>query len=198
LLIKKITRINRKQEVFVLFFDPIPFLRLKTPFIVRAFHWNALAACGIAVREATNSDDSFLRTLYRSIREPERAWVPWSDDEWGRFVDLQFQARSASYSHQFPELLRYILETDGNPRESIWIHETPQELRLVDLALLPEVRNQGIGTAALKDIQSDATKRSRPVVLHVYSDNPALRLYQRMGFSTVRQSDGRNEMRWQP
>jgi ribosomal protein S18 acetylase RimI-like enzyme len=56
-------------------------------------------------------------------------------------------------------------------------------LHLVDIALLPAWRGRGIGAALIKDLIAAAG--SRPVTLHVITENPARRLYQRLGFHEV-------------
>jgi ribosomal protein S18 acetylase RimI-like enzyme len=54
--------------------------------------------------------------------------------------------------------------------------------RIVDIALLPEQRGKGIGTALLRDLLAEADGTGKRVTIHVERLNPALRLYERLGF----------------
>ena len=63
----------------------------------------------------------------------------------------------------------------------------PQEIRIVDIALLPEHRKAGIGTALVSAIQSEAAQANKPVTIHVEQFNPARRLYERLGFRVVKE-----------
>ena len=72
------------------------------------------------------------------------------------------------------------------------------ELRLVDLSLLPEYRNRGIGSALLRDLLDEAAGANKRVILHVSQGNPAARLYERHGFSYVGEQGIYWRMEWRP
>ena len=52
----------------------------------------------------------------------------------------------------------------------------------MDIALLPEYRGRGIGTALLEELLVEADATGRRVTIHVERFNPARRLYERLGF----------------
>ena len=56
------------------------------------------------------------------------------------------------------------------------------EIRLADLALLPQYRNKGIGSALIGELQTESVMTKRPVRLQAGKDDRVLRLYQRLGF----------------
>jgi ribosomal protein S18 acetylase RimI-like enzyme len=60
------------------------------------------------------------------------------------------------------------------------------EIRLVDIALLPEHRGRGIGGALLRGLLDEGAVSGRRVSMHVERSNPALRLYERLGFERVK------------
>ena len=69
----------------------------------------------------------------------------------------------------------------------------------MDIALLPEYRNKGIGTAILRDLMDKARQEDLPLVLRVEFFNPAIRLYQRFGFVKTREVNSvYQEMVWTP
>lgn len=52
----------------------------------------------------------------------------------------------------------------------------------MDIALVPGARRRGIGTRLLRAVLEHARRDGRSVSIHVERDNPALGLYQRLGF----------------
>ncbi len=52
----------------------------------------------------------------------------------------------------------------------------------MDIALLPERRNEGIGTHLLKSLIHESEASGKILSIHVERFNPALRLYERLGF----------------
>ena len=73
-----------------------------------------------------------------------------------------------------------------------------EERGLVDVSLLPEFRNRGIGGALLRDLLERAASEKRRVSLHVLPDNPAIHLYQRLGFTHAGEQGFHQRMEWQP
>ena len=55
----------------------------------------------------------------------------------------------------------------------------------MDIALLPDYRNRGIGSGLLRDLLEEAAVTGKRLTIHVERYNPALRLYRRMGFEPV-------------
>jgi ribosomal protein S18 acetylase RimI-like enzyme len=60
-----------------------------------------------------------------------------------------------------------------------------REIRIVDIALLPEYRGKGIGNGLLRDLLAEADADRESVTIHVERLNPALRLYERLGFAVA-------------
>ena len=59
-------------------------------------------------------------------------------------------------------------------------------------AVLPEFRNQGIGTHILNQLLNEIAKLYPQVSLSVREDNPAISLYERIGFSKIEGSESTN------
>ena len=64
----------------------------------------------------------------------------------------------------------------------LYLEQTERELRIMDVSLLPDHRNQGLGTALMRALLGHADDQQLTLSLHVEPFNPALRLYQRLGF----------------
>jgi ribosomal protein S18 acetylase RimI-like enzyme len=55
----------------------------------------------------------------------------------------------------------------------------------MDITLLPEHRGSGLGTALLRELMAEGEAAGKPVTIHVEVYNPAMRLYQRLGFRQI-------------
>ena len=139
----------------------------------------------VQLRLANDEDVEFLRILYASTREEELAVTEWSEAQKREFCRMQFEAQSAHYREHYPTAEYSIIECDGNAAGRLYVHRGEREIRIMDLALLPEWRGRKIGTALLRELQSEAERRNVPLSIHVERFNPALRLYERLGFRAL-------------
>lgn len=73
-----------------------------------------------------------------------------------------------------------------------------EQLLVVDLALLPPFRGQGIGTALLRSLLEESTRTGLPARVHVEEFNRARSLYERLGFRLVSASPPYLLMEWMP
>jgi ribosomal protein S18 acetylase RimI-like enzyme len=140
---------------------------------------------GIALRAANPGDREFLRTVYASTRQDEMARVPWSEREKQAFLDMQFEAQDRYYQERYPDTAFLVVERDGAPIGRLYVDREPEEIRLIDIALLPKHRGAGIGGALLADLLDEARRTGRVVRIHVETFNPAMRLYERLGFRRI-------------
>jgi ribosomal protein S18 acetylase RimI-like enzyme len=85
---------------------------------------------------------------------------------------------------------------DGQAVGRIVIDRAGNEFRLVDIALLPEHRGRGLGTALIQNLQREAAAAKKPVRLSVLKGERAFRLYQRLGFEKTGEADLREQMEW--
>ena len=91
-----------------------------------------------------------------------------------------------------------IMLRDAVPVGRLSVARWQDEIRLVDIALLPPSRNTGIGTAILRDFLAAAAVAQQPVRIHVEKFNPALRLYERLGFAPIADKGVYLFMEWSP
>ena len=152
----------------------------------------------ITFRPIRSEDEAFLYRLYASTRENELAQVPWDDGEKETFLRMQFQAQHQYYQEQFLNAEFQIILRDGRLIGRLYVDRRADEIRLIDIALLPEERNGGIGTSLLKELLVEAVRAGKPVRIHVERYNPALRLYERLGFSRIDDQGVYHLMEWSP
>jgi len=140
---------------------------------------------GISLRPITAEDREFLLRLYRSTREEELATTSWGEDEKSAFILHQFSAQHIEYSRAYPNGDFRVVLVDGEPAGRLYLNRMPEQLRIVDIAMLPEFRGRGIGGSIVADVIARGEAEGVPVTIHVERFNPALRLYDRLGFRPI-------------
>jgi ribosomal protein S18 acetylase RimI-like enzyme len=136
----------------------------------------------IALRPADEADEALLREIYASTREDELALVEWPDEERRAFLAQQFDAQSTHYRTHYADARFDVVEMDGDPAGRLYVARWDDEIRVVDISLLPRFRGRGIGTELLRELLEEGARTGRRVTIHVEKHNPALRLYSRLGF----------------
>jgi ribosomal protein S18 acetylase RimI-like enzyme len=156
------------------------------------------ASGAVTLRQATPRDYDFMRLLYHSTRAEELAQFPFDEMQKVAFLDQQFAAQYQHYGIHYPTCERNIIERDGEPVGRLWLDEWKDQIRLVDIALMPQWRGSGIGTRLLRDVLERGRRAGKPVTIHVEAYNPALRLYERLGFTQVDTNGVYYLMKWTP
>ncbi len=136
-------------------------------------------------RRIRPGDEDFLYAVYASTRQDELAPLDWDEAQKTAFLRMQFLAQHTYYQEQFSDAAFEIVLLDGRAIGRLYVARREDEIRLIDLALLPEHRNAGIGTLLLKELLAEAAEARKPVRIHVERFNPALRLYTRLGFRPI-------------
>ena len=152
----------------------------------------------ITQRPSTPDDEAFLYELYRSTRTDEMAAWGLDESQQKSFLDLQFRARQRHYAIAFPGSEHKIILCDDRPIGRILVHRSTHEIRLVDIALLPEHRGKGIGARLIRELHREATDTGKTLTLHVDKLNRAARLYERLGFMVIGDTGGSYKMEWRP
>tara|TARA_R110002124_G_C8831169_1_gene504732 strand:+ start:292 stop:744 length:453 start_codon:yes stop_codon:yes gene_type:complete len=147
----------------------------------------------------TADDMAFLSRLYRSTREDELSCMPWAEPQKQAFIDMQFLAQHDHYQKHYPEALWLIIEQKKQRIGRLYLERWNTEHRIIDIALIPETRGQGIGRAILADLMEDAAADGeKGISIHVEKENHAMSLYRRMGFAVVEDKGVYDLLRWAP
>jgi GNAT superfamily N-acetyltransferase len=141
-----------------------------------------LAHSALSERPASADDGDFLFRLYASTRAEELAAFGWPPAQLESFLRMQFHARRQSYAAAFSDAVHSILLAGTTAAGSAIVWRGAQEIRLVDIALLPEFRNRGLGGQWISGLIREARAAGLPLRLSVLHGNPAGRLYERLGF----------------
>jgi ribosomal protein S18 acetylase RimI-like enzyme len=149
----------------------------------------------LSLRPEQPEDQAFLFELYSTTRQEELDAWGWPPELRGPFLKMQFQA-SQGYHTAFPTADFQIVLLNGRSAGRLVVNHAPEDVRIVDIALLPEHRNAGIGSTLVQRTCDEAAARRKPVRLCVLKSNRAQRLYARLGFVTTSQTELHLEMQW--
>ncbi len=152
----------------------------------------------ITRRPVTDADLDFNRRVYAGTRAGEMALVAWSDAEKGAVLRFQFDAQKTYDDEQFPDASFDLVLLDGEPAGRLYVDRRADEIRLVDVALLPEHRGRGVGGRIMREILAEGEEKGLLVRIHVERENPAMQLYRRLGFAKVEEQGVYDLMEWTP
>jgi GNAT superfamily N-acetyltransferase len=152
----------------------------------------------VTLRHITPADDALLLELYGSTRADELALLPWSDEQKQQFIAMQLAAQQDYYSQKYPDGQHDVIVYDGRAVGRLYVARLADEIRIVDLIVLPTERNAGIGSQLVKQLLEEARAAGKRVRIFVESFNPSLKLFERMGFVAVEESGIHLLLEWTP
>ena len=145
----------------------------------------------VQLRPAIAGDEEILLEIYASTRADELAMINWSETERNAFVRMQFAAQQDYYRSQYPRGDHKLILADGHPAGRLYTAENEDEIRILDITVLPHLRGAGIGTPLITGVLSRAKDAGKPVRIYVETLNPSRRLFERLGFKMI-EEDGLN------
>jgi len=135
-----------------------------------------------SLRVSNPEDHDFMLRVYASTREDEMRLVDWDEAQKQAFVQMQFEAQRQHYLITYPQAQYDVIEQEGQSIGRMIVDRSENTILLVDIAILPEYRNAGIGTRLIEDLLEEADRSHCSVQVHVEIFNPAMNLYKRLGF----------------
>ena len=161
-----------------------------------------LAASGgeVTLRPAGPEDYEELVRVYASTRADELAQVTWwTDEQKLAFCRQQYEAQKTEYDARYPDAQYDVILLDGQTAGRLWVGRDEEQIRMLDIAVLPWARGRGIGTAVVTSLIEEARaagKRLRHMVFMLNTD--ARRFYERLGFRVFEEVAGYLHMEWAP
>jgi GNAT superfamily N-acetyltransferase len=140
-------------------------------------------------RLSTPADRPFLRALHHAA---------YRDVIVRQFGSWDEQAQDAWFEQSLAEAVMSVVEEEGEPVGAIGLTSAPDCLYLVELQILPNFQNRGLGSALLDRQLSEARARGVPIRLRVLLENRARSLYERKGFVITGETETHFLMEWRP
>lgn len=154
-------------------------------------------AVRFVLRPEVEADAPFRLALFRASRGPGWDQLPLPADLLARVMEQQFHAQIQGYRAAYPRARLEIVMVDGQPVGRLATDRDADALHLIDIAVVPERRGQGIGRAILRALIAEAAALGAPVTLQVAHDNlAAQRLYHRLGFEATAADETHLTLRW--
>lgn len=76
--------------------------------------------------------------------------------------------------------------------------ENKEEIEVIQLQIAPQFQGKGIGKIVLQELLAKAHHKQKKVKLSVLQQNPAWRLYQRLGFVLTHQDEQSYYLQYEP
>ena len=139
----------------------------------------------LSLRAETDDDLEFIARLYATTREEELRQVDWPADQKAMFLRQQFDAQRRHYRAHYQGAQFSIVMLGNVPIGRLYVHRQTDDIRLMDIALLPEHCGRGFGSQLIATLLEEGKSSGRSVSIHVEVFNPAMRLYERLGFRQI-------------
>jgi ribosomal protein S18 acetylase RimI-like enzyme len=155
-------------------------------------------AASLSLRPVTIEDEDFLFDVYQSSRGDDLRELGWNEERIAEFLRMQYEAQKQFHRDEFTNATDQIVLLGGRPAGRLMLERRDHEIRWIDLSLLPEYRNAGIGEKLIRQVQSEARTNRKPVRLQVIRLNRAVSLFERLGFVRTSETGTHFQMEWSP
>jgi len=145
-----------------------------------------------------NFDEPFLLTVYASTRSEEMAVVSWSNEQKRAFLEMQLQAQHNYYLSRFPNASYSIISLEKEPIGRLYVERQEDKIKILDITVLPEYRNKGVGTKLIAEILQAGEQAKKPVQIYVEIYNPSANLFSRLGFQPIAEEGINLLWQWNP
>lgn len=152
----------------------------------------------ISRRPATPDDEAFLLELYTSSRGDDLRGLGWAEERISEFLAMQYEAQQKFHENDYQEATDEIVLCEGERAGRLLVDRRAQEIRCVDIALLPAFRDQGVGSFLIRQLQDNAKAERKPLRLQVIRFNRANSLFERLGFERTSETGTHFQMEWTP
>jgi ribosomal protein S18 acetylase RimI-like enzyme len=161
------------------------------------YGWRRSAERRLGFRPISDDDELlFAGRVYASVRKDYLADLPWQDVQKAAFLLLQFRAQHARYLQEYPEADRLLISRGEVDIGRLYIDRQPDQLRIIDIALMPAHRHKGTGEAILRDLMDEAASCGSVLSVEVDKTSPAMRLFRRLGFTVEADRGDCDLLRW--
>jgi GNAT superfamily N-acetyltransferase len=149
------------------------------------------------IRPATAEDVRFLAdVVLEATRAQDRLPADFDERQWRRaFCEWTME----QVRGEIPDTTTSVVEVDSESVGRLRITCTADYMELCGIQLLPDIQRHGIGTAIIEDLKAKAAAAGISLELAVEKDNPdARKLYERLGFVQVGETQQDMKLRWSP
>ena len=148
-------------------------------------------------RIETPADEPFVRRVVTETIAEEFGAAAWPEPMRGSILGLQYDTRRSAARAAGGDITSQVIVADGEDVGWLLTSELPDQIRIVEIAILPDWRGNGVGEAAIRGVLERGARDGKPVRLVVTRTNArAIRLYERLGFTVSNADEVQQEMEW--
>jgi GNAT superfamily N-acetyltransferase len=159
---------------------------------------DAYSTNSISVRPVAPGDEDLLLEIYKSSRGDDLRELGWDEDRISEFLVMQYEAQQQFHKGEYKQANDEIVLVAGKPAGRLIVDRREYEIRCIDVALLPEHRNNGIGAFLIGKLQEEASRENKPLRLQVIRFSRAVNLFERAGFVRTSETGTHFQMEWTP
>ena len=153
----------------------------------------------LVLRPVTPADEEFLIAVYGGTRADELAQAEWAEGQKEQFVRWQYGLQRREYESRFPDADYCVILINDRPAGRIWVGSDDEQIRLLEIAIVPEFQNRGAGTILLRRLIEQASQTNKFLRHMVFVlNNDAHRFYERLGFAVIEDLGAYKHMEWRP
>jgi GNAT superfamily N-acetyltransferase len=127
-------------------------------------------------------DEDFLRSVYVAARWPDLSLLGLCENETKALLRWQFDAQVSHVDAFFPHATHSVVLLGAEAIGQLIVDRSTDEIRVVEIALLPAFRHLGIGTVLVRSLFEEADAKHLPVRCHVVQDDDARGFWEHVGF----------------
>ncbi len=150
----------------------------------------------ISLRPAAAEDEPFIRALIEEVVADDLGARGWPEPVRLPLLDMQYRARRQGLQAAFPAALQQIILREEQAAGWMVVAPGTDEIRLVDIAVKPVFRGNGLAASCIRDLQAEAARAALPLRLSVARSSRAVDLYRRLGFEISGGDEMRYAMQW--
>lgn len=153
---------------------------------------------GATFRPTQPNDEDFLYKLFVSYRAADFVAAGLPDEMMATLLRQQFTVRHRGLPLLYPQARHDIIERHGQAIGQVVIDHQSDHIHLLEVAILPDHRNLGLGGAMVRALQDAATAAGVPIRLTVLPHSRAITLYRRLGFAETGWQGPQITLEWHP
>jgi GNAT superfamily N-acetyltransferase len=135
------------------------------------------------------ADHDFLLSLYASTRIDEFSILGWPEAQVDALMRMQFEAQTRHYDTFYPGATHTLVVVDDTFAGRLIVERSDGQIRIVDIALLPEFRHRGVGGRLVRAVIEEADADGLPIRCHAVAGEDAQRFWEHLGL-VARGMDG--------
>jgi ribosomal protein S18 acetylase RimI-like enzyme len=167
-------------------------------FGVRTATMTMVNPADISLRPARDGDEPFLKRVHEAARHWEFASLlqTGQEDLYYKIMAQQYDSQHRFYFANYGAAHYGVIQWTGQPVGRLYVDYRDAEVRVLEIAILPEYRGRGIGRIVMTGLCLEAAMRKKPVRLHVHYLSRAQRFYQQLGFREIALEGPDRLMEW--